>query len=330
MAIHIRRREFVVTLGSAAAWPMVVRAQQTGRMRRIGVFMPYPANNAQVQARNAAFLQGLQQLGWIVGRNILIDYRWSTGSADDIRKDAGELVALTPEVIFTAGTAGLGPLFAATHKVPIVFAIVADPVGSGYVDSLAHPGGNATGFTTFDYNISGKWLELLKEIAPRVRRAAVIRDPAISAGVAAWSAIQALAPTVGVVVSPINVNDPDEIERAVTAFARSTNGGLIVPGSASTVVHRDLIIKLAAKYELPAVYYERYYVAVGGLMSYGPDFIDQFRSAAGYVDRILKGENQLICRCRYRLSTSWQSIVRPPRRSASRSHQRCSPALTRS
>jgi putative ABC transport system substrate-binding protein len=174
--------------------------------------------------------------------------------------------------------------------VPIVFAIIADPVGSGYVDSLAHPGGNATGFTVFDYSISGKWLELLKEIAPRVKRAAVIRDPGISAGVAAWSVIQALAPTVGVVVSPINVNDPDEMERAVTAFARSTNGGLIVPGSATTVVHRDLIIKLAARYALPAVYYERYYVTAGGLMSYGPDFVDQFRSAAGYVDRILKGE----------------------------------------
>jgi putative ABC transport system substrate-binding protein len=237
-----------------------------------------------------SYLQGLQQLGWIVGRNIQIDYRWSTGNTDDIRKDAAELIALTPEVIFTAGTAGMAPLFGATHKVPIVFAIIADPVGSGYVDSLAHPGGNATGFTVFDYNISGKWLELLKEIAPRVKRAAVIRDPGISAGVAAWSAIQALAPTVGVVVSPINVDDPDEIERAVTAFARSTNGGLIVPGSATTVVHRDLIIKLAARYELPAVYYERYYVTAGGLMSYGPDFVDQFRSAAGYVDRILKGE----------------------------------------
>jgi putative ABC transport system substrate-binding protein len=286
----MRRREFIAVFGGMAAWPLVARAQQPERVRRIGVFMPYPANNAQVQARNAAFLQGLQQVGWIVGRNIQIDYRWSTGSADDIRKDVAELIALTPEVIFTAGTAGMGPLFQATHKVPIVFAIVADPLGSGYVDSLAHPGGNATGFTTYDYSISGKWLELLKEIAPRVRRAAVIRDPAISAGIAAWSVIQALAPTVGVVVSPINVNDPDEIERAVTAFARSTNGGLIVPGSATTVVHRDLIIKLAARYELPAVYYERYYVAAGGLISYGPDFIDQFRSAAGYVDRILKGE----------------------------------------
>ena len=284
------RRAFIAGLGSAAAWPMVARAQQPERMRRIGVFMPYPANNAQAQARNAAFLQGLQQLGWIVGRNIQIDYRWSTGGAGDRRKDATELIALTPEVILTSGSSGMGALFEATRKVPIVFAIIADPVGSGYVDSLARPGGNATGFTAFDFGISGKWLELLKEIAPRVRRAAVIRNPAISAGLGAWSAIQALAPAVGVDVIPINVNDPDEIERGVTAFARSTNGGLIVTGSATTVVNRDLIIKLAARYELPAVYYERSFVAAGGLTSYGPDFINLFQSAAGYVDRILKGE----------------------------------------
>jgi putative ABC transport system substrate-binding protein len=250
----VKRRTFMAALGGAVAWPLVARGQPGG-MRRIGVLMPYPANNAQAQARNAAFLQGLQQLGWIVGRNIQIDYRWSTGSADDIRKDAAELIAFTPEVIFTAGSAGMGRLVEATHKVPIVFAIVADPVGLGYIDSLAHPGGNVTGFTTFDYSISGKWLELLKEIAPHARRAAVIRDPAIRAGIAAWSAIQALAATVGVVVSPINVNDPGGIEPSIAAFAQTPNGGLIVTGSPTAVAHRDLIIKLAARYELPAVYY---------------------------------------------------------------------------
>jgi putative ABC transport system substrate-binding protein len=287
----VKRRQFITLLGgAAAAWPLAARAQQGGRMRHIGVLMPYPANDAQAQARNAAFLQGLQQLGWIIGRNIQIDYRWSAGSADDTRKDAAELIALAPEVILTAGSAGMGPLFQVTRKVPIVFVIVSDPVGAGFIDSLARPGGNATGFTPYTYGMAGKWLELLKEIAPRVTRAAVIRDPAITAGIGEWSAIQALAPSVGIEVSPVNVSDPGEIERAVTAFARSTNGGLIVSGSALTVLHRDLIVTLAARHKLPAVYYERYYVTAGGLISYGPDFLDQFRSAAGYIDRILKGE----------------------------------------
>jgi putative tryptophan/tyrosine transport system substrate-binding protein len=287
----MRRREFIKGIvGSAATWPLAARAQQRERIRRIGALMPYAANDGQAQARNAAFLQGLQQLGWTVGRNIQIDYRWSAGSADDTRKDAAELVALAPDVIIASGSISLGLLLQATRTVPIVFVNVADPVGAGYVNSLARPGGNATGFLLFEYRISGKWLELLKEIAPKVTRAAVIRDPNLTAGIGQWSAIQALAPSVGVEVTPVNVSDPDEIERAVKTFAGSANGGLIVTGSALTVVHRDLIIALAARYKLPAVYYERYYVAAGGLMSYGPDFLDQYRSAAGYVDRILKGE----------------------------------------
>ena len=287
----MRWRDFISLLGGAAvAWPVDAWAQQPDRIRRIGVLMPYAANDAQAQAHNAAFLQELQQLGWTVGRNIQIDYRWSAGSADETRKDVAELIALAPDVIFTAASNSMGPLLQATQKVPIVFVIVTDPVGAGYVESLARPGGNATGFLSYEYPVSGKWLELLKEIAPEVKRAAVIRDPAISAGIGQWSVIQALAPLVGVEVRPVNVSDPDEIERAVTNLARSGNAGLIVTGSALTVLHRDLIIALAARHKLPAVYYERRYVAAGGLMSYGPNFLDQFRRAASYVDRILKGE----------------------------------------
>src|SRR5262249_26896177 len=287
----MKRRNFLYAVGSAAlGWPLVSRAQQAEPMRRIGVLMPYASNDAQAQAHNAAFLQELQQLGWTVGHNIQIDYRWSAGSADETRKNVAELIALAPNVIFTAASTGMGPLLQATHNVPIVFVIVTDPVGAGYVESLARPGGNATGFLSHEYPVGGKWLELLKEIAPGVKRAAVIRDPDISAGIGLWSVIQALAPLVGVEVRPVNVSDPDEIERAVTNLARSGNAGLIVTGSALTVLHRDLIIALAARHKLPAVYYERRYVAAGGLMSYGPNFLDQFRRAAGYVDRILKGE----------------------------------------
>ena len=287
----MRRRDFIAGIvGSATAWPHTARAQQREQMRRIGALMPFTASDGQAQARNAAFLQGLEHLGWTVGRNIQIDYRWSGGSADDTRKDAQELIALAPEVILTSGTAGMGPLHQATRSIPIVFVNVADPVGLGFVDSLSHPGGNSTGFLVFDFRLSGKWLELLKEIAPWVTRAAVIRDTTTSAGIGLWSAIQALAPATSLDVVPIDVIDASEIERGVTAFARSPNGGLIVTGSALTVMHRDLIIKLAAQYKLPAVYYERYYVAAGGLISYGPDFLGQYRSATGYVDRIIKGE----------------------------------------
>jgi putative tryptophan/tyrosine transport system substrate-binding protein len=242
------------------------------------------------QARIAAFLQGLQQLGWSVGRNVQTDTRWAAGDADRIRTYAAELVALAPDVILATGSATVGPLLQATRTVPIVFAYVPDPVGAGFVDSLARPGRNATGFTPFEYSMSGKWLELLKEITPSLTRAAVIRDPAISTGLGQFAAIQAVASSVGVAVSAVNVRDAGEIDRAVTAFARSSNGGLIVTGSALAVVHSDLIIALAAGHKLPAIYFERQFVPRGGLISYGPDIVDQYRRAGGYVDRILKGE----------------------------------------
>jgi putative ABC transport system substrate-binding protein len=284
------RREFITLIGGAAvAWPLAARAQQE-RMRRIGALMPFAANNAEAQTRNAAFLQGLQQLGWTVGRNVQIDYRWSAGSADDTRRYAAELVALAPDVIFAAGSATVGPLLQATRNVPIVFVNVADPVGAGYVDSLARPGGNATGFLSYEYSLGAKWLELLKEIVPGMTRAAVIRDPAISAGLGQFAAIQTVAPALGVEVTPVNVRDPKDIERDIAAFARAPDRGLIVSGGPWSAIHRDLIAKLAAQHKLPAVYSLRHYVTAGGLISYGPNFYDQFRRAAGYVDRILKGE----------------------------------------
>jgi ABC-type uncharacterized transport system substrate-binding protein len=286
----MRRREFITLLGGTAAmWPLAAHAQQPDRMRHIGALAGI-ANDAEGQARFAAFRQGLQQLGWTDGRNIRIDYRWGGGDADNIRKHAAELAALAPDVILAAGGAITGPLLQATRTVPIVFVHVPDPVGAGFVDSLARPGGNATGFINFEYSVSAKWLELLKQIAPGVTRAAVLRDPVITAGTGQFGAIQSAAPPLGVEVSPVNVRDAGEIERAVAAFARSSNGGLIVTVSALAVVHRDLIITLAARHKLPAVYYERNFVADGGLISYGPDYLDQYRRAAGYVDRILKGE----------------------------------------
>jgi putative ABC transport system substrate-binding protein len=252
--------------------------------------MPYTANDPQSQNRNAAFLQGLQQLGWIVGENLQIDYRWSEGNEDDTRKFAAELVALAPDVIFTSGSAGIGPLRRATRTVPIVFVLVPDPVGAGFVDSLARPGGNITGFTQFDYGIGAKWLEVLKEIAPNTTRAAIIRDPAITAGIGQWGAILSVSPSVAIEVRPVNLVDANEIDRGLTAFARNPNGGLIVTGSALAIVHRDLIIALAARLRLPAVYYDRYFVTAGGLISYGSNNVEQFRLAAAYVDRILRGE----------------------------------------
>jgi putative tryptophan/tyrosine transport system substrate-binding protein len=284
-------REFITLLGgAAAAWPLAARAQQGERMRRIGVLMNTAADDPEGKVRNAAFERELQELGWTDGRNVRIDYRWGAGDADRIRRYAAELVSLSPDVILTVGSATAGPLLQATRTVPIVFVQAPDPVGAGFVDSLARPGGNATGFTLFEYGISGKWLELLKEIAPRVTRVAVLRDPAIAAGTGQLGAIQSAAPSFGVELSPLGVRDPGEIERAITAFARSSNGGLIVTVSTLAGVHRDLIVTLAARYKLPAVYYARYIVAGGGLISYGPDFVDQHRRAAGYVDRILKGE----------------------------------------
>jgi putative ABC transport system substrate-binding protein len=288
----IQRRQFITLLGgAAAAWPLTARAQQGERMRRIGVLTagPHP-DDQDAQANIAAFLEGLKQLGWVDGRNVRIDYSWGLGQADTIRRQAAELAALAPDVLLSSCTAGLAQLMQATHTVPIVFVNVSDPVGGGFVDSLSRPGGNATGFMQFEYDLSGKWLELLKQIAPNVTRAAVLRDPALPSGIGQFAVIQSVAPSVGVEVRPVSVRDAAEIERAIAAFARSPNSGLIVTSSALTVRHRELIIALAARHKLPAVYYRRYFVATGGLISYGYDIVDQFRRAAGYVDRILKGE----------------------------------------
>ncbi len=288
----MQRRAFITLLGGAAAtWPFTARAQQPERMRRIGAIMGGAAeNDIEGKARVAAFLQGLAQLGWVDGRNLRIDIRSPGGNPDNIRKYAAELVALAPDLIFSSGSAAVGPLLQATRTVPIVFVLVPDAVGAGFVDSLARPGGNATGFSTFEYGMGAKWLELLKEIAPRVTRVGVIRDPAIAAGIGQFGAIQAVAPSFGVEVSPVNVRDAPEIERAVTAFARSATDGLIITGSSLAAAHSNLIVSLAARYRLPAVYFARFPVASGGLISYGPDLIDQHRRAASYVDRILKGE----------------------------------------
>ncbi len=286
----MRRRRFVGLLsGAAAAWPHAARAQQPERPRRIGVLMGTAADDPEGRARMAAFLHALQQFGWTDGRNLRIETRWAAGSADALRKYAAELVAIAPDVILAPGSPALGSLLQATRAVPIVFVHVADPVGAGFVDSLARPGGNVTGFIIFEYGIGAKWLELLKQVAPGVKRAAVVRDPALAVGIGQWGAILAVAPSFGVEVSPINVRDAGEIERATTAFARSSNAGLIVTGSALAALHRNLIIALAARHRLPAVYFERYFVTGGGLISYGPEIVDQFRRAAGYVDRILKG-----------------------------------------
>jgi putative ABC transport system substrate-binding protein len=290
MVFEIGRRELITALGGAAlAWPFAARAQQGERIRRIGLLQGLAADDPVAQANNAAFLQGLQQLGWTDGRNVHIDFRFGAGNAADIRKYASELVALAPDVIL-AVSQSLGPLLQATRTIPIVFTIVPDPVGAGFVESLSRPGGNATGFLMFEYSLCGKWLELLKEIAPSVTRAAVLRDSADPSGIGQFATIQSVAPSVGVDVSPINLRDAAEIERAVAAFAQTANGGLIVTTSALSVVHRDLIVARAARHNLPAVYSERFYVAAGGLIAYGPNFRDQFRGAAGYVDRILKGE----------------------------------------
>ena len=286
----MRRREFIACVGSAATWPLAARAQQTERVRRIGVLVSIAADDPEGQARMTAFVQGLQKLGWTDGRNARIEARWGAADADRIRRYASELVALAPDVIFVGGGSAMGPLLQATRTIPIVFAQVTDPVGAGYVDSLARPGGNTTGFINFDYSISAKWLELLKEVAPHVTRAAVLRDPDIASGPGQWAAIQTAAPSVAVDVSPLNVRDAGQIERAVTAFALRSNSGLIIAASAIVSRNRNLIIALAARYRLPAVYNARFYVTGGGLVSYGPDKINSYRRAASYVDRILKGE----------------------------------------
>ena len=286
----MRRREFIVALGgAAAAWPLAARAQGGERVRRIGVLMSLAADDPESQARLTAFAQGLQELGWSVGRNLRVDYRWGGGDSNHYRRSVAELLELAPDVVVTSGSAATGAL-QATSGVPVVFVQVGDPVGAGFVESLARPGGNATGFTVFEYGISSKWLELLKELAPLVKRAAVLRDTTIAAGAGQLGAMQSVAPSLGIELRPIGVRDDGEIERAVTAFAREANGGLIVTAGAGVAAKRALIIKLAARHRLPAVYPFRYYVAGGGLLSYGTHNIDQYRRAAGYVDRILKGE----------------------------------------
>jgi ABC-type uncharacterized transport system substrate-binding protein len=287
----VRRRDFVKGIvGSAAAWPLAARAQQPERMRRIGILLATTADDMEFQAWVGAFLQALALLGWTIGRNMQIDTRWATANAGEIRRHAAELAALAPDVILAHGASTVGPLLQATRAVPVVFPIVSDPVAAGYVDSMARPGGNATGFTSFDWSVSAKWLELLKQTAPGVTRAAVLRDATQGSGSSQFAVIQAAAPSLAVEVKPVNMRDAEEIERAVTAFARSPGGGLIVAAGPAATRHRDLIVKLAARHKLPAVYYARFFVAGGGLMSYGSDFIDQYQRAAGYVDRILKGE----------------------------------------
>jgi putative ABC transport system substrate-binding protein len=292
MTACIGRREFITLLGGAAvAWPLVARAQQPDRIRVIGVLVAGTADDPEHQARVEAFRQGLQRLGWTDGRNARFDIRWATTNTDALRKHAAELAALAPDVIVSAaGTTTTAPLLEATRDLPIVFVILIDPVGAGFVASLARPGGNATGFLMFEYGLSGKWLELLRQIAPGVTRVAVLRDPTIASGIGQFGAIQSAAPSLGLEATPFNVRDAGEIERDIAAFARSANGGLIVTTTPRTLIHRDLIIALAARHRLPAVYSTRPFVAHGGLIAYGPDILDQFRRSAAYVDRILKGE----------------------------------------
>jgi len=287
---QLKRRQFITLLGGTAAWPLVARAQQGERMRRIGVLMNRAADNSEGQARLAAFQKALQQLGWNDGRNVRIDIRWAGTDVERERRHAAELVTLAPDLILAGGSSSVAAVQQASRTVPIVFAGVGDPVGAGFVDSLARPGGNSTGFMAFEYSLSGKWLELLKEVAPGVKRAAVLRDAANPLGIGEFSAIQPVAPSLGVVVSAVNLRDAGAIERSIAAFARSANGGLVVGGSAIATVQNDLIITLAARHKLPAVYANRFAVTGGGLISYGSDLIDQFGRAAGYVDRILKGE----------------------------------------
>jgi putative ABC transport system substrate-binding protein len=285
----MKRREFITLLGGAGAWPLAVRAQQPERMRRIGVLMHTAADEPESQARLAAFMQGLQELGWAVGRNMRIDYRWSVGDSVRLHKDAAELVALAPEVILGGVGATAAALQQASRTVPIIMAQGIDPVGNGYVESMARPGGNITGFIQFEYSLAGKWMELLKEVAPGITRVGVVREPG-NAAIGQWAMIQAVAESFGSELRRIDLQDAGEIERAVTAFARSPNGGLIVAVSAASLTHRDLIIKLAAQHRLPAVYAYRVFVTHGGLITYGPDIVAQYRRAADYVDRILKGE----------------------------------------
>jgi putative tryptophan/tyrosine transport system substrate-binding protein len=291
MSAQVYRREFISLLaGTAAAWPLAARAQQRERMRRVGVLTPFPADDSEGQARLTAFVQALQQAGWTLGQNLRLDYRWGDGKAETMRKHAAELAVLAPDVILANSSAAVSALLQVTRTVPIVFAAVADPVGAGYVESLARPGGNATGFTALEYSFAGKWLELMKEIAPRITRLAVLRDSAIAAGPGQFGVLQAFAPSLGLELRPVDLRDAGEIERSINAFAQDGNGGLIVTGSPAATAHRDLIVSLATRNRLPAVFYAPFYCTAGGLICYGVDFLDQFRRAAGYVDRILRGE----------------------------------------
>jgi len=287
----MRRRQFLELLGGvAASYPFSLRAQQADRMRRVSVLVGLAADTTEGQAALAVFVQALRDMGWVDGRNVKIEARWSGGHADDARKYAAELASLAPDVLVATGGASVGALLDASKSIPVVFANVPDPVGSGFVESLSRPGGRATGFIQFEYNLSGKWLGLLKQVAPRVTNVAVLWDPTIIAGVGQFAVIQSIAPSLGVELRAINVRNPEEIERGVTAFARLANGGMIVSGSALAIIHRELIVNLAARYRLPAVYFQKIFVTTNGLISYGADFTDQYRRAAGYVDRILKGE----------------------------------------
>jgi len=292
MSIHrMKRRTFIATLGSVAAWPLVARAQQGEPMRRIGVLVSAVEGDPRGMEYVTAFAQGLAELGWTVGRNVRIEYRWGAGDLDRFRRYAAELVALAPDVVLASSGSIVGAFQQASRTVPIVFVNTIDPVGGGWVESLSRPGANATGFASFEFSMSGKWLELLKEIAPGVKRVAVIRDPLVPAGSGGFAAIQTVAPSLGVELTPVGVRDAGEIEHAIANFARGPNGGLILVGPTSSVQrHRDLIVALAARHRLPAVYANRLFVIGGGLISYAPDSLDQYRRAAGYVDRILKGE----------------------------------------
>jgi putative ABC transport system substrate-binding protein len=294
----MKRRDFIALLGGAAAWPaaahawsIVAHAQPAQRVRRIGVLMGLKADDPEGQARLAAFAQGLQQAGWSIGNNIRVEYRWGDGDAELLKRHAADLVVRSPEVILAHSSAAVAPLLQQTRTLPIVFTLVADPVGAGYIASLARPGGNVTGFTNFEYSIGGKWLELLKEIAPNVKRVAVLRESFVASGPGQFGAIQSAAQAHGVELRPIDLRDAKEIERDISAFAQDANGGLIVTGSPAATVHRNLINSLALRHHLPIIFNSKFYVANGGLLSYGPDFVDQFRRAAGYVDRILRGEN---------------------------------------
>ena len=327
----MRRREFIALLGGAAAvgWPRAARAQQGERVRRIGALIPRAVNDPESVARIAAFAQVLQQLGWAEGRNLRIDTVWAGGSVEAIRKHAAELVADAPDVILAHGGTTVGPLLMVTSALPIIFVSVTDPVGAGFVENLARPGGNATGFTLLEFSLSGKWLELLKEIAPGASRVAVLRDTSNPSQTAQYGAIQAVAPSLRVEVTPVNMRDASEIERAVASIARAPDGGLIVTAGAAAVRHRDLIVTLAARHKLPAVYWERFFAAAGGLISYGADVADQYRRAANYVDRILRGEKPAALPVQ--APTKYELVInlKTARALASKSRRHCSPAPTR-